>query len=81
MRNVNRILKKVHEKESRVVFKRIGNKKDLCVIGVCDASNHHDDNSVGGEMIMLGNKKTDAASQIDWKSGVIRKVYTSPKAA
>ena len=30
---------------------------------------------------MLGNKKADAASPIYWKSGVIRKVYISPKAA
>ena len=45
---------------------------------------HHnfcDDNSVGGDLLMLGNKKTDAASPIYWKSGVILKVCTSPKAA
>lgn len=40
-----------------------------------DASYHHGDNAVGG------NKKTDAASPIYWKSGVIRKVCTLPKAA
>lgn len=30
---------------------------------------------------MLGNKKTEAESPIYWKSGVIRKVCTLPKAA
>ena len=32
-------------------------------------------------MILLGNKQTVAASLIYWKSGVIRKVCLSPKAA
>ena len=48
LREVNRVLKKVHEKESKVVFKRIGDKKELCIIGVCDASYHCDDKSVAG---------------------------------
>ena len=48
------------------------------MIRVCNASHHHDDNSVGGEMIMLVNKKTEDASPIYWQSGVIRKVWTSP---
>ena len=50
-------------------------------MGICNASYHHDDNSVGGELLMLGKKKTDAVSPIYWKSGVIRKVCTSLKAA
>ena len=50
-------------------------------MGVYDASYHCDDNSVGRELIMLENKKTDAASPIYWKSGVIRKVCTLPKDA
>ena len=37
--------------------------------------------TVGREMIMLGNKKTENASPIYWKSGVIRKVCKSPKVA
>ena len=40
------------------MFKRIGDKKELCIIGVCDASYHCDDMSVTGEIVMLGNKKT-----------------------
>ena len=36
--------------------------------------------SVGGEIILLGNKKTDVALPIYWKSGVIRKVCTLPTA-
>ena len=38
LRSVNRILKKVREKESKVVFRKIGDKEELCVFGVSDAS-------------------------------------------
>ena len=69
LRDINRILKKVHEKESRVMFRRVAKKEDLCVIGVCDASYPYNDNSVGGEIIMLGNKKTEDVSPIYWKLG------------
>ena len=62
LRDVNRLLKKVQEKESNVVFKRIGKKEYLCVIGVCDASYHYDDRSFAREMINLGNKNTDMVS-------------------
>ena len=61
LREVNRVLKKVRDKESKVVFTKIGEKDDLCVMGVSDALYHHDDRSVAGEMIMLGNQKTGKA--------------------
>ena len=81
LREVNRVLKKVREKESKVVFTKIGKKEELCIIGVSDASYHSDDRSVAGEMIMLGNKQTGRAAPMYWRSGVIRKVCVSPKAA
>ena len=81
LREINRILKKVREKESKVVFSRIGRKEDLCVLGISDASYHCSDRSVAGEMILLGNLGSDEAVPIYWRSGVIRKVCISPKAA
>ena len=56
-------------------------KDELSVIGVSDASFHNDDRSVAGEMIMLGNQKTEKAAPIYWRSGVIGMVCVSPKAA
>ena len=79
LRGVNRVLKRVHEKESKVKFKKIGNREDLCLVGVCDASYNFYDNSVGGDFLMLGNKKTDAASPKYWKSGIIRNICTHQK--
>ena len=46
LKSINRILQKVREKESKVVFKKIGDKKQLCVFGVSDASYHQDVNAV-----------------------------------
>ena len=81
LREVNRILKRVREKESRVKFVRVGQKEDLLIVGVSDASYHNDERSVAGEVIMLGNRKTEKVSPLYWRSGVIRKVCCSPKAA
>ena len=36
---------------------------------------------MAGELIMLGNQKTGKAALLFWRSGVIRKVCMSPKAA
>ena len=64
LRDVNRVLKKVQGKESKVMFRRIGTKEELCVIGVCNASYHNDDKSVAGEMIILGNRMNETVSPI-----------------
>ena len=77
LRSVNRILQKVREKENKVIFRRIAEKKSLCVIRISDTSYHHDENALSGEMILLGSKNTMAASPLYWKSGVIRKVCLS----
>ena len=63
LREVNRVLKKVREKESKVVFTKIGKKEELCVMGVSDASYHNDDRSVAGEMIKLGNQRQERLHQ------------------
>ena len=63
------------------MFKRIGDKKDLCITGVSDASYKNDHRSVAGEIIMLANQKNMDVSPIHWKSGVIKRVCMSPKAA
>lgn len=64
LKEINRLLKKVREKESRVLFIKIGKKDELSVIGVSNASYHHDGRSVAGELIMLGNQKTGKAEPI-----------------
>ena len=53
----------------------------MCIIGVSDASYHQEESLVAGEMIMIGNKDNRKVLLIYWRSGVIRMVCTSPKAA
>ena len=43
LREVNRVLKKVRENESKVVFTKVGDKEELCVMGVSDALYYHND--------------------------------------
>ena len=81
LRSINRIVKKVSEKESKVTFGKISGKDDLCVLGISDASHNQEEHSVAGEMILLGSKTSMVVSPLYWKSGVIRKICMSPKAA
>ena len=57
MRDINRIIDKIGEKESKVVFGRVAKKEDMCVIGISDASYHQENPTIAGTMIMLGNVK------------------------
>ena len=38
LKDINRIIKQVHSKESRVKYTHIGNKEDLVIIGLGDTS-------------------------------------------
>ena len=40
LRDINRIVEKIGEKESKVVFGKVARKQDMCVIGISDASYH-----------------------------------------
>ena len=81
LRDINRIIDKIGEKESKVVFGRVAKKEDMCVIGISDASYHQENPTIAGAMIMLGNVKTKRTAPVYWKSGVVNRVCTSPKAS
>ena len=61
------------------MFKKIGEKEDLYITSVTDASYKNDDRSVAREIIMLGNEKNMDVSPIYWKSGVIKRVCMSQR--
>ena len=67
MREVNRVLKKVKDKESKVSITKIGDKDELSVTWVSNASYHYDDKSVARKIVMLENKKTMETLPIYWK--------------
>ena len=80
LKNVNRILKKVLERDNKIVFGKVAKVENLCVIGISDASYMQEDKCFTGEIILVGNENTNDAVPIYWKSGIIRKVCMSPKA-
>ena len=47
LRDVSRILKKVKERESRIKFEKIGEREDLAIVGIGDASFKSDEKAVG----------------------------------
>ena len=58
LRDVNRILKKVRERESLIKYKYIGGKDNLIIVGVGDASYKQDDKAIGGIFLFLGKSVT-----------------------
>ena len=81
MRDINRIIDKIGEKESKIVFGRVARKEEMCVIGISDASYHQENPTIAGAMIMIGNMKNKRTAPVYWKSGVVNRVCTSPKAS
>ena len=81
LRDINRIVEKIGEKESKVVFGRVARKEDMCVIGISDASYHQENPTIAGAMIMIGNVKNKRVLPVYWKSGEVNRVFTSPKAS
>ena len=45
----------MREWDSRLKYERIGDKEDLIIVGVSDASFKTDDKSVGGVFLFLAN--------------------------
>ena len=66
------------ERESFIKFSKIGEKDDLIVVGIGDASIKSDDKVIGGVMLFLSNSRMTRASPIYWKSKQIESV-TAPK--
>merc|ERR1711895_80423 len=81
LRNVNRIVEKVKREENKVVYRRIGDKETLQVIGVVDASYKSNEKSIGGMMIVLADNKMTRASPLMWKAKQIDRVCHSSKDA
>ena len=64
LRYVNRILKKVRERQSKIKFERIGDRDNLTIVGIGDASFKSDEKAVGGVLLFLTNSSMTRASPI-----------------
>merc|ERR1711872_644823 len=47
LRNINRLVDKVKNEENKVIYRKIGDRETLQVVGIVDASFKNDDKSVG----------------------------------
>ena len=81
LKDINRVLKHVHEKESKKKYGHLGDKDDLVVIGLEVASYKQDDKAIGGVILLLSNSSLTKASPIYWKSKQIERVCHSSKDA
>ena len=68
LRDINRILKHVHSKDSKLKYGHLGNKEDVVVTRLGDASYKQDDKAVGGVILLLANSSFTKVSPIYWKS-------------
>ena len=81
LKQINHVVNRIRSKSNQVVFSKVGDKNDLVVFGLGDASYRCDAKSIGGNLILLGSKSTYNAVPIFWKSKTITKVCHSAKAA
>ena len=81
LRNINRIVEKVKKEENKIIYRKIGDRENLQVVGIVDASYKPDDKSIGGMIIVLANEDMTKASPLMWKAKQIDRVCHSSKDA
>ena len=81
LRGVNRVIKKVRERERRINFKKIGEKEEILIIGIGDVSFKSDKKANGSVLLFLKDSLMTKTWSIYWKSKQIEKVYHSLKDA
>merc|ERR1712243_497390 len=72
---------KVKKEENKVVYGRVGDKDNLQIIGVVDASYKSDEKSIGGMLVMIADERMTVVSPVIWKSKQIERVCHSSKDA
>ena len=81
LRDINRIVEKISEKENKMVFGKVARKQDMCVVGVSDSSLHQENPLIAGAMVMIGKINNKRVGPVNWKSEVVNRVCTFPKAS
>ena len=81
LKKVNSIVDRIKSQDSRILFRRVGNREDLEIRGVSDAAYSTLKRPVGGRIVMLANKKNERVCPVSWKSVSIRATVLSTKDA
>merc|ERR1711989_109619 len=80
-RNINRIVEKVKKEENKIFYRKLGNREDLQMIGIVDASYKSDNPSIAGMIIALTNQDMTKTSPLMWKAKQIVRVCHPSKDA
>ena len=67
--------------ESKIKYGHLGDKDDLVIIDLRDASYIQDNKVIGGVILLLANKSLTRVLPIHWKSKQIKRVSHSSKDA
>ena len=78
---INKVVRKIKMKKNEVNFTKIGRKEDLEVSGIGDASYKMGEKSIGGNVVLLRNKRNKKVLPLFWKSKSIQNVCHSSKEA
>ena len=78
-----KLLKKAKIDRSGMIIPNLGDIQDWLIVGISDASNKSASEvfSVGGHVVMIVNKNTEAAAVLHWSSKKISRVVSSSLAA
>ena len=78
-----KLITKAKADKNELIIPNLGDTEDWLLVGISDASNKSTNEifSVGGQVIMLVNRKTEAAAVIHWSSKKITRVVSSSLAA
>ena len=79
-----KLLKKVKQESTKMIYPCLGKLIDWIIIGYADASVYSMPDrigSVGGQVIILANRKLDRACVLGWRSKQLRRVVHSSLAA
>ena len=76
LRDINRILKKVRERDSRLKYERLGDRGDLIVVGIGGASFKTQDKAIG-VLLFLANSEMARVAPIYSKAKQIDRVSHS----
>lgn len=79
LKSINRIIDIIHSRHSKVIFKKVGNKEDLQILGVSDGAYSSSVRPKAGFLIMLSNKNNCNVSPLTWKSKTIQQVCKCSK--
>ena len=82
LKRINKVVEKAKNEEGSVLFRRIGDFRDLKVLAISDGGlNRREDwtQSIMGKIVLLSNKEETIVAPLLWKSKTIQTVCKSAK--